>query len=100
MRWQAKGSQEAIGGVLRSISETTEGSLISRDVAPGASPNYEVRSRLKFGTGSADTGGQFVKYLRATPNAQLGTVSSGTFYAVEWSFSCNTANTCEGSVQA
>jgi hypothetical protein len=65
------------------LSSPTSGSLITNRVAPGSAADYEMRVTYKL----AASGGSYVTYMRATPNAQLTTVygvaTPGNFYAFE-----------------
>ncbi|HRJ21626.1 MAG TPA: hypothetical protein PLF84_21470, partial [Bryobacteraceae bacterium] len=55
------------------------GSLISRIAPPGGGQAYEIWTALNMN----NTGGSFVHYLRASDDARLGPVESGSFFAVE-----------------
>jgi hypothetical protein len=84
------------------ISAGGAGSLISKLAIPVGTgqPNgtsqYEVNTTLNVNP-SLSTGGVFVHYLRASPDALSGPSPQGTFYSVELAgFSFN-GNTCSGA---
>ncbi|MCW5980452.1 MAG: hypothetical protein KIT09_20385, partial [Bryobacteraceae bacterium] len=58
---------------------TAGGSLIHKDAVPDQANEYEVKTTLRL----KNSGGYYVQYLGATPDARLGPTSAGTFVAVE-----------------
>ena len=77
--WYQNGTVSGTSGGLTATS-TNGGSLISKVSAPGpVTTDYEVQMTLSF----TASGGTYVTYLRASPNAQAGPGLAGTFYSVE-----------------
>jgi hypothetical protein len=85
--WIQNGGLTAGSGGLTS-SDPSGGSLISRIPAPDGSSDYEIRSTLSI----TQSGGVFVHYASASPDARTGPAASGTFYSVEVAPALNGGN--------
>jgi hypothetical protein len=94
--WSQNGSVSG-GSTGLTASSSNGGSLISKVAVPGTYPaNYEVKVSLNL----TASGGTYVTYLRATPNAQSGPASTGTSYAVELQNPAFSNGVCSGATLA
>jgi len=77
-QWTSNGYNNAANGEYSSLSYIG-GSLIFNSSVPYPSNSYELRYTLRL----QNNPGSFITYLRATPNSQMVSGNTGTFYAVE-----------------
>lgn len=75
--WTQNGALSAGSGLTS--SDSSGGSLISTQAAPGISSEYEVKSTLTL----TQSGGTYSTYLRASSNALSGPSARGTAYVIE-----------------
>ncbi len=76
--WNINGSaSEGSNGL--NISSTAGASFISKVAVPDGTAQYEVNMLMKANA----SGGSYVLYLEATPNALLSQTSIGSFYAIQ-----------------
>lgn len=91
--WQQNGSVTATSGGFTAPS-ATGGSLISKVMAPGSPNEYEVNTTLTLVT----SGGTYVQYLHASPDALSGPGATGTYYAVEFQNPSFSGGGCMGTL--
>ena len=77
--WTSNGAISA-GSFGLTATSPQGGSLISkRTAAPGNANYYEVNTLVSLQA----SGGTYIQYLRATPDAMSGPAAQGTYYSVE-----------------
>lgn len=77
--WVQNGSVTATSTGLTATT-SGGGSLISSIAVPDGTSDYEVKTTLTLAT----SGGTYVSYLRASPDAKTGPGATGTFYSLEY----------------
>jgi hypothetical protein len=91
--WTQNGTLTAGAGGLTS-ADANGGSLISRVAVPDGTSDYEVAMTLNL----ASSGGSYIAYVKASPDARLGPVTTGTFYAMELANPTVTATACTSTL--
>jgi hypothetical protein len=91
--WTQNGPLTAGAGGL-TTSDANGGSLISRVAVPDGTSEYEVAMTLNL----SSSGGNYIAYFRATPDARLGPVTTGTFYALELANPTVTSTGCSSTL--
>jgi hypothetical protein len=91
--WTQNGTLTAGAGGLTS-SDANGGSLISRVAVPDGTSEYEVAMTLNL----TSSGGNYVAYVKATPDARLASPTAGSFYAVELANPTVSGAACTGTL--
>ena len=78
IRWYVNGPSNNSAAAGLTITSSAGGSWLSRFAVPDGTWQYEVAATLTL----PNSGGTYVLYLEATPNALLGPTSTGSFYAI------------------
>ncbi len=76
--WNINGTGSNSQNAGLTVTSQAGAAYISKGTAPDGTSQYEVKATVKL----AGSGGTYVLYLEATPNALLGSTSAGSFYAV------------------
>jgi hypothetical protein len=75
--WTENGTGLTAGSGGLTDSNSNGGSLISKVAVPDGTSDYEVKTQLTL----AQSGGDYITYLRASSNALIGPSPAGTAYA-------------------